>query len=560
MKKTRLFGGLLFFMTALLLPVSAAQAKEIPENGSIPLTTEYFLNERFAKSMAWYYDRDGDGFLSPEEIAQVTKIHCAWNLPDLSPLQYFTNLKELELETWDGDESYGIWVGTELDLTMFPDLEKAWIYLDSKQAPDGSQMVRINASGLDHLKSIKVFDSISRYDDVNIASVDLRDTPALETVRIHDTGRVFFDDENRIREISLWNIKEVPSAQIGGFTNLECLDINADLEEFQELDVSGCQSMNSVVIENSYFKTLKTVGADRLEKIQVNSDAMEAVDVSQNQMLRELRLECPRLGEVHVGKNEKLNFLEILSERIRDIDLKRNKALERLYICSDKLESLDTAKNKKLEFLNIDSDSITRLNIKKNRKLERLSVTCGRVGSLDLSANTKLTGLYVDGTPLKSLDLSKQKNLTLFYFQNNKTLAKLDLSKNILIRHLEVENTALKSLDVSGLTKLYMVGITGNKKLTKLDLSANKKVADVRVNNNALKTLKLGIKTSMDCLDCSNNALKTLKLGTKERMEYLNCSKNKLKTLDLSKVAYIDKIVCDKKVKVKGYKGKITRV
>ena len=43
-------------------------------------------------------------------------------------------------------------------------------------------------------------------------------------------------------------------------------------------------------------------------------------------------------------------------------------------------------------------------------------------------------------------------------------------------------------------------------------------------------------------------------------LETLDCSKNKLKKLDLSKAEDLKELTCDKKVKVKGYKGKITRV
>ena len=40
---------------------------------------------------------------------------------------------------------------------------------------------------------------------------------------------------------------------------------------------------------------------------------------------------------------------------------------------------------------------------------------------------------------------------------------------------------------------------------------------------------------------------------------YLYCSKNKLTSLNLSKAVWLTELTCDKNVKVKGYKGKITR-
>ena len=82
MKKIRAWFGLTCFVTALLFPAAVAQAKEIPANGNILLTSEYFPDGWFLKNRAKPYDKDKNGYLSPEEIAEVTKIRCAWDLPD----------------------------------------------------------------------------------------------------------------------------------------------------------------------------------------------------------------------------------------------------------------------------------------------------------------------------------------------------------------------------------------------------------------------------------------------------------------------------------------------
>lgn len=65
MKKIRLPGSVLFFMVLMLLPVSEAHAKEVPADGNIPLTAEYFPDEWFLEKVA-RYDEDKDGILSKE--------------------------------------------------------------------------------------------------------------------------------------------------------------------------------------------------------------------------------------------------------------------------------------------------------------------------------------------------------------------------------------------------------------------------------------------------------------------------------------------------------------
>ena len=72
MRKTTFAGALLLGAALLFTPADMAQAKEAPGDGNIPLTSEYFRDEWFLKSAAGY-DKDKDGYLSPEETAAVTK-------------------------------------------------------------------------------------------------------------------------------------------------------------------------------------------------------------------------------------------------------------------------------------------------------------------------------------------------------------------------------------------------------------------------------------------------------------------------------------------------------
>lgn len=213
MKKLRLPGSLLFFMVLMLLPVSAAHAKEVPADGNIPLTAEYFPDEWFLEKVAWY-DKDNDGVLSKEEIASVTSLGCRRDLSDFSQVQYFTNLENLFLEyEWDNGEDYyrfyGIWVGGDLDLRVFPNLEEAHVHLDTSKAPAGSGEVQIQVSGLQHLKTLTIenrkSDDDRGSDDSNavLAGVDLKNTPALETVQIWDVQTVLFDDQNQIKSLDI---------------------------------------------------------------------------------------------------------------------------------------------------------------------------------------------------------------------------------------------------------------------------------------------------------------------------------------------------------------------
>lgn len=606
MKKSVLAGLFLAGIFLLSAPPAAAQTKEIPADGNIPLTSEYFPDEWFLNGFAKYQDKNKDGHLSPEEIAAVTNLWITGDLSDFSQICYFTNLRELTAEPADEDSHYDIWLGDKLDLTMLPDLENVRLLLDSRKAPASASDVQIKVSGLEHLKSFCVSDRAAEADsgggrpDVRTGVIDFRNTPTLESVYVSDAKGVLFDDRNRISLLWLNNVTQIPADRICRFEKLENLRLQADIPDMTYINLSECSLLTELSLKNDYLQTVETAGADALKIVEIQSVALKNIDLSQNPALTKLVLECPQLTDFVLGgsvgtvsiksdvlsafepsesqslKNlslicpcletcivsgiSSLEVLSVESDALADIALSANQnlkrlsltclnlgtlnvraniALEYLDIKADRLKELDVTKNTKLQGLYIRSEKLTRLNLKKNKKLDELSVNCEKLGALDLSANRKLRALSMDGTPLKSLNLSKQPDLTAFSFQNNKKLKKLDLSKNRKISDLKVQNTALNSLNVSKLARLYWLEVTGNKKLTALDLSKNKRLSYA---------------------DVSNNALKTLRFGSKVNISYLNCSGNRLTSLDLSKAIYLTELVCDKKLKVKGYKGKIKKI
>ena len=103
MRRSIFTGALLLGVALLFAPMDTAQAKEIPPDGNIPLTSEFFPDEWLLDWVKWY-DEDKDGFLSPEEVASVTVLEFEKDLSDFSQVQYFTNLKTLVLEY---EKNYG---------------------------------------------------------------------------------------------------------------------------------------------------------------------------------------------------------------------------------------------------------------------------------------------------------------------------------------------------------------------------------------------------------------------------------------------------------------------
>jgi len=68
MRRLIIMGALLLGVALRFAPMDTAQAKEVPPDGNIPLTSEYFPDESFLKHKAMEHDKNKDGHLSPEEI------------------------------------------------------------------------------------------------------------------------------------------------------------------------------------------------------------------------------------------------------------------------------------------------------------------------------------------------------------------------------------------------------------------------------------------------------------------------------------------------------------
>ena len=106
-RRGMLLAALLVGLLAVAALAPAAAMAEEPEK--IPIDVDHFPGAYFWNHVLDKYDKDGDGYLSEEEIKAVTKIDVPKTLTkDLTGIEYFT-----ELKTLDCSSSYL----TELDLS-----------------------------------------------------------------------------------------------------------------------------------------------------------------------------------------------------------------------------------------------------------------------------------------------------------------------------------------------------------------------------------------------------------------------------------------------------------
>ena len=137
--------------------------------------------------------------------------------------------------------------------------------------------------------------------------------------------------------------------------------------------------------------------------------------------------------------------------------------LTRLNVNSNQIDTLDLSNNRALTFLNVGNNRLTRLDLSNNRALRELQAYDNQLSSsgLNLSNNTALTNLNVYNNRLSSLDLSNNTALTNLIIYNN-ILSSLDLSNNTALTNLNVYNNRLTRLDLSNNTVLNRLIVYNN--------------------------------------------------------------------------------------------------
>ena len=135
--------------------------------------------------------------------------------------------------------------------------------------------------------------------------------------------------------------------------------------------------------------------------------------------------------------------------------------LRELNVYTNALKTLDLSQNANLEKLNCYNNSLEELDLTGNKKLTRLDAKDTPLAKIDLSQNTELDYLSLNNCPIEAIDLSNNTKLSSLYLLNCK-LADIDLSKNTALTYVNLNNNQLTSLDVTASEALGTLFCMGN--------------------------------------------------------------------------------------------------
>ncbi len=175
------------------------------------------------------------------------------------------------------------------------------------------------------------------------------------------------------------------------------LNTNGD----QEISVAEAQAYSGEIDEDSLGITDAT-GIEyfaNITSLNLNTNALTALNVSKNTALTRLRLNNNRLTDIDVSNNIALTYLTVGGNNLTDIDVSNNIALTYLTVSGNNLTDIDVSNNTVLTDLYVNDNNLTELDVSQNTALLTLIVGQNSLTALDVSQITALEALLSTDNP-----------------------------------------------------------------------------------------------------------------------------------------------------------------
>ncbi|MCR4671538.1 MAG: S-layer homology domain-containing protein [Saccharofermentans sp.] len=347
-------------------------------------------------------------------------------------------------------------------------------------------------------------------------------------------------------------------------TYLECSEM-----ALEELDLTVCENIYSVVCKNSHLVSIKAKNCKKLYALHCSGNDLKALDLTGCDSFE--NLSCDSNSNLSLLKfPQKINILTCSDCDISSLDISDCTSLYQLDCRKNGIKKIDissspmlaaaydesnltsagcyetTIRGKKV-FLKIGSgitvttmDAATDKLVDIDEKHFPDRNFRNIIKSYDLDGNGWLSN--IEAARVQNLDIPQRnidkldgiqyfKYLTVLDCSGN-NLEKLDLSKNVMLLNLNCNNNKITSLDLSRNTRLASV-VSYSNQLTDLNISNCKKLTNIACFSNKLSSLTVSQCPRLTSLTCYSNRLSSLDLSKNTDLETLYCDENKLQTLDL---------------------------
>ena len=319
-----------------------------------------------------------------------------------------------------------------------------------------------------------------------------------------------------------------------------------------------------------------------LNKLEVFSNSLTSVDLSNNTELTFLNISLNSLESLDISTLTKLEVLSAFSSGISSIDVSNNNALTALYVHNNSITSIDVTPIDNLILLYVNGNILTELDVSSQPNLAALYANSNNIDELDLRKNSKLHTLYVQGNGMSRLDLRNGNNSfiatakfnatsndftciavsDIAYATTNWTNIDGDVSFSDTYCSLDdavyIPDTNFKTAligignlntndddDISyAEAENYSFSINVNDKTISdlTGLEALKNIVGFSAKNNSISEIDLSQNTELGTLVLDNNQLATIDVSNNIKLTHLQVQTNQLSSIDVSSLTELRKL------------------
>ena len=355
----------------------------------------YYLNgSHFLHNDGTKSDADGNGILSPEEIATIDRFEMNANSlsstigapTDFTGIELFTELTDINL------------AGTTRVKIMSPSIDLS----------NNTKLQSINISGADVLATLtlpetETLTKVSVTGSV-LEALDVTHNPNLETLYIqkNQLGEIDLSQNTVLKSLYIkgGNIAEIDLSQN---TALESLTL--DNLKLSAVDITPLQQLQTLVVyDMPDITAINLTQNPALVTVQLKNLGITAIDVTQNPELFKLIIQgCKSLtGDVDLSQNTKINEFELIGNQTSPANkaivvkgLNGTKSLSQIRTAYIHFEGnlLDLTGDTNLTTASLISCNIYELLVKGCTNLTKMNLTGNSLSAIDLEGVNNITDL-----------------------------------------------------------------------------------------------------------------------------------------------------------------------
>ena len=321
-------------LAALLLGMAllfgGAETASAADSEPIAIDESHFPDPNFrAVIKTRDYDRDGDGYLSAEEIALTINIHCDnKGIKSVKGIEYFVNLQGLyctfnKIESWDlthNKDLRGVWCSnnlfTSLDFSANPEL--TWVYCYE------CKLTSLNVSNNPKMAYIEC--------NTNpLGSLNVSNNRELEHLMCGTCGLTTLNLSNNPKLAHLDAFRnKLTSLDVTNNPLLKRLDI-WDNHGLGSIDVSKNKGLQYYNCANNGATSIDVSHNPELQKLICSYNSISSLNVGNNPKLFYLDCACNNIGSLNLKNNPKLHFLQAFTNSFTSLDISANPLLVKTY-------------------------------------------------------------------------------------------------------------------------------------------------------------------------------------------------------------------------------------